>query len=53
MRKDAEKPSVHWLIEHRILDEEPNLLIDIGPAKDFSLRVVSHDLVTNEGCSCT
>jgi hypothetical protein len=52
VRKGTEKPSVCWLVEHCILNDKPNLLIDIGPTKDSGLRVVSYNLVTNGGCSC-
>jgi len=37
MYKDTEKPSVCELIEYSILSNEPNLLINIESAKDFSL----------------
>jgi hypothetical protein len=51
MYKGTEKPGVCWLVEHYILNDKPDLLIDIGPIKDSSLRVVSHNLVTNGGYS--
>jgi hypothetical protein len=47
MREGTEKPGVRWLVKYRILNDQSDLVIDIGPTKHPSLRVVSHNLITN------
>jgi hypothetical protein len=42
--KARRNPASVVLAEYGILDDEPDLLSEVGPAKDTSLRVVPHYL---------